>query len=118
MLFDVLEEFEENLKADVGDIAHRVFERPNYAVEHQLELRRRDVEEGDKTMVVHGLQKQEEICSVLGVFFEVFVDHFERAFEDSVEDFRDLQKNEQIFCFRKCTTFWAYFLIQNIQRNY
>lgn len=57
VLFDVLKEFEEDLETDVGDVAHRVLERPNYAVEHQFELRRGDVEERDEAMVVDRLEQ-------------------------------------------------------------
>ena len=89
-LLDVLEELEQNLQAGVGDVAHRVLERPDDAVEHELELGRGYAEEGGEAEVVDGLQEEEEVRSVFGVLFEVFVDHCERAFEHGVEYFWNL----------------------------
>lgn len=57
VLFDVLKEFEKDLEANISDIAHRMLERPNYAVEDQFELCRGDVEERDEAVVVDRLEQ-------------------------------------------------------------
>lgn len=68
-----------------------MLERPNYAVQHQLELCGRYAEEGGETVIVNRLQKQEEIGTVVRILFEIFVDHRQRALENRVENFRNLQ---------------------------
>lgn len=92
VLLHVLQQLEQDLEAGVGDVPHRVLERPDDAIQHQLELCGGDVEKGGKAVVVNRLEQQEEVCPVLGVLFEVLVDHLQGALEYRVEDLGDLQK--------------------------
>ena len=86
----VLQQLEEDVEPGVGDVAHRVLERPDDRVEDELELRGGNVEEGGETVQVDRLQHEEEIGPVFGVLLKVLVDHVQRALEDGVEYLGDL----------------------------
>ena len=55
----------------VCHVAHGVLEGPDDGVEHELELRRVDGQEGVEAVRVDGLQQQEEVGAVLRVLLEV-----------------------------------------------
>lgn len=57
MLLHVLQQFKKDLEAGVSDVPHRVLECPDDAVQHQLELRGRDVEESGEAVVVNRLEQ-------------------------------------------------------------
>lgn len=96
VLLDVDQQPVQNLETGVSDITHRVLERPDDAVEHQLELGRRYAEEGGEAVRVDRLQEQEKVRPVLRVLLEVLVDHGQGAFEYRVEYFRYLKQCGQM----------------------
>ena len=52
----VLQQLVEDVQAGVGHVPHRVLEGPDDGVQHQLELSRRNGEEGREAVVVDRLQ--------------------------------------------------------------
>ncbi len=52
---DVLQQLEQNIQSRVGDVAHRVLERPDDGVQDQLELGRRDAQEAIEAEQIDGL---------------------------------------------------------------
>ena len=67
----VLQQLEEDVEPRVGDVAHRVLERPDDRVQNELKLRGGNVEEGGEAVQVHRLQHEEEVGPVLGVLLKV-----------------------------------------------
>ena len=93
VVLDILKEDVEYVEPSVADVAHRVLERPDDRVEHQLELVRRQAEQRREAVAVDGLQEQIEIGSVLWKLFEILADHVERALEHGVEDFGHVRRD-------------------------
>ena len=85
ILSNILQQLEQNLQADLGDVTHRVLERPDDGVEHELELWLLKLEQSREAVLIDRLQEHEEVLAVLRELLEVAVDHEQRALEHGVE---------------------------------
>ena len=88
VLGHVLQELEKDLEAGVRNVSHGVLEGPDDGIEYQLELGGGNCKKRREGVVIHRLQQEEEIGSVVRKLFKVFVDHGKRALEEGVEDRR------------------------------
>ena len=64
---------------------------PHDRVQHQFELDGGDLEQRREAVVVHGLEQEEEVGSVLRELLKVLVDHLQGALEDGIKDLGDLR---------------------------
>lgn len=71
LLGHVLQQRVEDLQPCVGNVPHGVFEGPDDGVQHQLELGRRDGQEGRKTVGVYSLEQVEKVGPVFWILFKV-----------------------------------------------
>ena len=89
----VMQQCENCQQARLCHIAHGVLEGPHDGVHDQLELVWRDLEQRWEAVLVDGLEKQVKVRSVLGEVLEIPFDHFEGAFEDSIEYLGNLRSD-------------------------
>ena len=66
-----LKQLVENVQTRVCHVSHGVLECPDDGVEDELELRRRDREEGSEAVVVDRLQHDEKVGPVFRELFEI-----------------------------------------------
>ena len=82
----VVHELVAHAKAGVLDLTVVVLAGPHAGINHELELTAVKFEKSGEAIQVDGLEQLEELDTVFRVFREVFIDHFERAFEDVLHD--------------------------------
>lgn len=92
----VVHELVAHAQAGVLNLAIVVFACPHTGVDHKLELTAVKSQKSWEAVQVDGFEEFEEFDTMLRIFGEVFVDHFQRAFKDIFHDRRNLVLHEAL----------------------
>lgn len=92
----VVHEFKAHAQAGILDFAIVVLAGPHAGINHKLELTAIELQKGREAIQIDGLEQLEEFNTVFRVFGKVFVDHFERAFEDILHNCRNFVFHETL----------------------
>ena len=86
----VIHQFKTHCEAGVFHFAIVMFASPHARINYKLELRCIKFKQGRETVQIDGLEQLEKLDTVLWIFVEIFIDHFQRGFKDAFHDQRYL----------------------------